>query len=509
MIRYPLTLCQFLQLADIPASVIARLPHGVRELQVQDLVCDSRDVGHGTVFVAIPGTRVDGHQFLLDAATAGAVCAIVQKSDPTVPLPQIATSCPASAYSRLCIKLSTGAVNPIQVAGVTGTNGKTTTTWMLQSILQASGKQTGAVGTICHHDGLRQLSSSMTTPDAKTLGELFRTMLQNRTTHCAMEISSHALSQHRAAGIQLSAAAITNITQDHFDYHLNMDAYRKAKASISTLLYPEAPLLLNLDDPGCQLALQNLAGSVPVVTCGIRNCESEISGEVLRKSHRSTTVRLRLAQGDCDLRLKMVGDHNVSNCLIAAGLAEQLGIRLEAIVDGLQALDSVPGRLQRIDSGQPFQVFVDYAHTPHALQHCLQTLRSFTTGRIICVFGAGGDRDRSKRPAMGAAVQIADLCIVTSDNPRSESPEAIIADIMKGIPATTEVLPVVQRESAIDIAIHSALAGDTVVIAGRGHETMQEVNGDMVPLNDSTAAESALNTLGYGSAPAVPFARSA
>lgn len=509
MVLYPLTLQQLLQLADLSVSAIADLPADFREMQVDDLTCDSREVSPGTVFVAIPGSQVDGHAFLLEAATAGALCAIVQKRHPEIPLPQVEVACPASAYSKLCLKLSLGKVNPVQTAGITGTNGKTTSTWMLQAILQAAGRQTGIIGTICHHNGLRQLPSKMTTPDAKTLGELFGSMSRHRTTCCAMEISSHALAQNRAAGIQLSAAAITNVTQDHFDYHGDADSYRRAKASIAELLHPEAPLLLNLDDVGCQAVLSDIAATVPVITCGIENDNAEISGEVLQKDHRSTTVRLRLAQGDCDVRMEMVGDHNVANCLIAAGLAEQMGVGLDDVVNGLQSLAVVPGRLERIDLGQPFQVFVDYAHTPDALRHCLQTVRSFTTGRVICVFGAGGDRDRSKRSEMGAAASVADCCIVTSDNPRSESPEAIIADVVTGFPATTCVHQVVQREAAIAIAIQEASAGDTVVIAGRGHESMQEVMSGFVPLKDATCVQSALEARGYGSSPVSRVSRSA
>lgn len=509
MVRHALTLQQLLQLAGCSGSELSQYPIDLRQLQVTELTCDSRDVTPRTVFIAIPGTRTDGHAFLLEAATAGAIFAIVRNRNPDIPLPQLEVDCPASTYSQLCLKLALGKANFIQTAGITGTNGKTTTAWMLQAILQAAGRQTGVIGTICHHDGVDQLPSEMTTPDARVLGELFGAMSRQRTSHCAMEISSHALVQNRAAGLQLSAAAITNITQDHFDYHGDFESYRTAKASIVRLLHQEAPLLLNLDDAGCQQVLSDVSGSVPVITSSIENRAAEIFGSILQQNHRSTTVRLQLAQGDCDVRMKMVGHHNVSNCLIAAGLAEQMGVNLEAVVEGLQSLSSVPGRLERIDLGQPFQVFVDYAHTPDALQHCLRTLRSFTTGRVICVFGAGGDRDRSKRPKMGAAASVADRCLVTSDSPRSESPEAIIADVVAGISATTSVQPVVERQTAIAMALHEAVAGDTVVIAGRGHESMQEVRDGFVPLQDATCVRSVLKTLGFGSSELPNVSRSA
>lgn len=509
MVRYPFTLQQLFQLAGFHPTTFADVPVDHRELLVGDLTCDSRQVSPGAVFVAIPGSQVDGHEFLLEAATGGAICAIVQSRNPNIPLPQIETNCPASVYGKLCMKLLVGNVNPVQTAGVTGTNGKTTTTWMLQSILQAAGKQAGVIGTICHHDGIHQIPSKNTTPDAKTLAELFESMARNHTSHCAMEISSHALAQNRAAGVQLSAAAITNITQDHFDYHGHIDSYRKAKASVHELLHPEAPLLLNLDDPVSRTIQDEFSGMLPLITCGTQSRGAEIFAEVVSQNHRSTQVRLHLAQGDCNVRIKMVGTHNVSNCLMAAGLAEQMGMNQDAIVRGLQGLQSVPGRLQRIDMGQPFQVFVDYAHTPDALQHCLQTVKSITTNRVICVFGAGGDRDRSKRPVMGNVASAADRCIVTTDSPRTESPEAIIADVVAGIPATTDCLSVVQRKDAITIAIQEASVGDTVIITGRGHETMQEVGEHLVPLQDAACVQTALQTLGYTYVPSTQYSRSA
>lgn len=502
-----LSLLQLTQVAEIPSDAIQHLPAVTLGRQVTDLTSDSRQVDQGAVFFAIRGSRCDGHNFLRDAAAAGAICAVVEKIDAAVPIPQIRTDCTATVYGKMCMKLSVGA-NTVQTAGVTGTNGKTTTTWMLQSILRQAGLQTGGIGTISHHDGRREVPSSMTTPDASTLGKLFRRMVENGTSHCAMEISSHALDQNRAAGLQLSAAAITNITQDHFDYHGDSHRYRTAKASIAKLLYPEAPLILNVDDPGCRIVQTQFDATTPVLTCGIENKTAELGGEIIRSTHRSTTVRLRLAQGDCDVRLRMIGHHNASNCLIAAGLAEQFGLRLDSIVEGLESLEAVPGRLQRIDRGQSFQLFVDYAHTPDALWHCLQTVRKFTLGRVICVFGAGGDRDRSKRPAMGEAASMADRCIVTSDNPRSECPDRIIQDVISGIHKTVDVLPVADRNTAIMTAVVGADVGDSVVIAGRGHEAFQEVEGNRIPLLDADVATKALDAAVRGEACSV-YARSA
>lgn len=507
MTHHPVCLQQLMQLADIPPSSTCYLPAALLQQQVSEVTSDSRKVCPGAIFVAVAGSRFDGHDFLKDAATAGGICAIVETVDASVSIAQIAVPSTATALAKLCMKRSMGSQS-IQTVGITGTNGKTTTTWMLQAILEQAGLQTGRIGTISHHDGLRDVSSTMTTPDAETLGSLFGNMVRHRTSHCAMEISSHALAQNRAAGLQLSAAAITNITQDHFDYHGDVDSYQTAKASIAELLGPEAPLLLNVDDPGCRHVQQKLNAETRVVTCGIKDSTAELKGDVLRSTHRSTTIRLRLAQGDCDVRLKMIGEHNVSNCLIAAGLAEQMGIAADSIVEGLQSLESVPGRLQRIDRGQSFQLFIDYAHTPDALRHCLQTVRGFTVGRVICVFGAGGDRDRSKRSAMGNAASVADRCIVTSDNPRTEHPDVIIQDVIEGIHEGVSTRCVVDRATAIMTAIAEADVGDCVVIAGRGHETSQEINGRQIPFSDTDVAVAALDAVFRGDAYST-FARSA
>jgi len=470
-------------------------PTSATKIAVSGVKCDSRTVTRGDVFVAIPGVSVDGHRFVDEAIANGACAIVTQAPVDGLPVPQFAVTCTATAFAKMSMTLRVGSRCPVVCAGITGTNGKTTTSWMLRSILQASGLRSGLVGTIEASNGAESFPSSMTTPSASDLADLMQSLVKKRTSHCVLEISSHALVQKRCEGLRLSAAAITNITQDHFDYHQHIDAYRAAKASIANLLHPDAPLLLNVDDPGCQFVMDRLVGSASAISFGVNNPDAELQATVLHKTHRSQRIRLRMAQGDAEIRLRLIGHHNVANSIVAAGLAEQLGVRLEHIVNGLESLHAVPGRLERIDEGQPFQVLVDYAHTPDAIARSVGAIREFVPGRILCVFGAGGDRDPLKRPLMGEAAAAADYCIVTSDNPRSEAPEAIMQQVATGFPAGADFETIVDRREAIAHALDAAEPGDVVLIAGKGHETVQVIGDQTLCFEDRSVARELLQEL--------------
>lgn len=465
---------------------------GCQDISVSQVRDDSRTIQPGDVFVAISGTRCDGHDFLKAAVASGARAVVTERFVEDLPVPQCVVSCSATAYARICMALNCGPSPAITSAGITGTNGKTTTSFMLRSILRQAGLATGLISTIENCDGDCSQPASMTTPSADAVAAQFRRMVQRQTSHCVVEISSHALVQKRCAAVPLSAAAVTNVTQDHFDYHKTADAYRCAKAQIAGLLYPDAPLLLNYDDEGCRLLAAELPSEVPVISLGVDYSGAELRAAVLSKTHRSQRVQLTLAQGSAEVRLRLIGQHNVSNSLAAAGLAEQLGVRLKDIVSGLEAVHSVPGRLERISEGQPFQVLIDYAHTPDALLHSICTIRDFVPGRLICVFGAGGDRDRSKRPQMGAAAASADLAIVTTDNPRSESTQSIIRDITDGFSSQATYLTEPDRRSAIARAFEAAEPGDVVLIAGRGHESTQQIGNQHVSFDDRVVSRQLL-----------------
>lgn len=467
------------------------------DISVASVVADDRRVMPGDTFVAIRGSRIDGHRFTASAVSNGAASIIAEQEISDCRVPQCVVPSSAAAFARLSMLLQCGAIGNVTTAGVTGTNGKTTTSFLLRSILQQSGLQTGLLGTIEKSNGIQNQPADMTTPCADAMAHHYRSMQEVGTTHCVAEISSHALDQHRCAAVPLSVAAITNITRDHFDYHVSPDRYRRAKTRIAELLYPDAPILVNAEDDGCR-GVMNQLGEHTVITFGGPDSGAELQAQVLSTTHRSQRVALQLAQGTAEVRLRLIGRHNVLNSLCAAGMAEQLGVHLDDIVRGLETLYAVPGRLERIDEGQAFQVLVDYAHTPDALSHCLQTVRPFAPGRLICVFGAGGDRDREKRPLMGQAAAFADFVIVTSDNPRSECPHAIIRQISDGFEGGTRWISEPDRRRAIATAIAAAEPGDIVLVVGKGHESTQEICGEHFPFSDRTECRQLLQELMLG-----------
>ncbi len=449
--------------------------------------CDSRHLRPGDVFVAIPGTSVDGHKFIEAAAAAGASAVVAERPNPRVSIPQCVVPDVRAAYARLCMAQYGGPEKYLSIAGVTGTNGKTTSTWLLRAILEGAGKTTGLLGTIEYSDGVVRSASSLTTPAPSQLAQMLSRMAKQNASHCVMEISSHALDQRRCAAVPLAVAAITNITRDHFDYHGDSDRYRTAKSLIANQLKAGAPLLIGIDDAGCRLVIDQLPVGTHVLTFGF-DSSAQLRAEILSGTAQYHDIRLSLLSGTLEFRSPLVGRHNALNLLTAAAMAEQLGVDLPIIAESLENVAHVPGRMERIDAGQPFTVFVDYAHTPDGISHCVATARSLTSGRVILCFGAGGDRDRAKRPLMAAAASSADMIIVTSDNPRSESSQQIIAEICAGFDATQTFETCVDRNKAIQMAIQIAAPGDVVVIAGRGHECVQQIGDRAISFDDRQVA---------------------
>jgi UDP-N-acetylmuramoyl-L-alanyl-D-glutamate--2,6-diaminopimelate ligase len=446
-----------------------------------------------SLFAVIRGTGADGHEYIRDALDRGATALLVERPQADVAVPQCVVADVRRAYAELCSALMGHPARHLGLAGVTGTNGKTTTTWLIRSILQAAGRQTGLLGTIEYSDGIAREPSNLTTPDSASLARRLAAMVSLKTTHAAMELSSHALDQRRTAGTLLDAAVITNITQDHFDYHQNFAAYRRSKLRIFDYLKPAGLAVVNLDDAGSRSCLEDAPKRV---TTYALNEPADVSAEIVAASLSGSKFRLTIGTLSLLVETPLVGRHNVSNCLAAAAVATHFGIGLNEIVRGIEALRAVPGRLEHIDGGQPFPVLVDYAHTEDALRNCLASLRPLTAGRIICVFGAGGDRDRTKRPRLGRAAAEADLAVVTSDNPRSEAPAAIIGDILAGFTGTKR-RPCVEadRERAIRWAIQHAGPADTVLIAGKGHETEQIIGDQRLHFDDREVARECLAAL--------------
>jgi UDP-N-acetylmuramoyl-L-alanyl-D-glutamate--2,6-diaminopimelate ligase len=460
---------------------------------VTDVAYDARAVVPGALFVCVPGRRADGHDFASEAVAAGAAALLVERPLP-LPVPQLRVADARAAMGVAADAFFGRPTRELEVAGVTGTNGKTTTAFLLYSILAAAGRRPGLLGTVEMRIGGERRPVVRTTPESVDLQRTFREMLDAGDRSCAMEASSHGSELKRLVGTRFGALAFTNLSQDHLDLHGTMDAYFDAKRRLFT--EPDvdgnrAPAAVNVGDPyGRRLAeeLRGLGGRL--VTFGI-SAEADVRPDGLELTPASTAFR---AAG-LELRPRLRGRFNVENVLAAVAAARLLGIEDEAIVRGVEHVAGVPGRFESVDEGQPFAVIVDYAHTPEALENVLAEARRLAGRRVLCVFGCGGDRDRVKRPLMGEVVsRLADRALVTSDNPRSEEPLAVIEEILGGMSGDYDVEP--DRAAAIARAIEEAGEGDVVVIAGKGHEQGQEFADRTIPFDDREVARDALRRLG-------------
>jgi UDP-N-acetylmuramoyl-L-alanyl-D-glutamate--2,6-diaminopimelate ligase len=433
-------------------------------------------VQDGTLFFCVPGAVADGHDHAAAAVAAGA-CALIVERELPLPVPQIVVDSCRAAMGPIADVFFGRPSERLLVLGVTGTNGKTTTAYLQHAILAAAGHTAGLLGTIERRIGGVAEPAQRTTSEAIDLQRDLRRMLDAGDTACAMEVSSHALDQQRVAGVRFAAAAFTNLTQDHLDYHADMEAYFAAKA---LLFDGRCPTAANADDAyGRRLPAD--------LRFGLATPGAEVRAEDVRYGAHGTAFRLRTPWGDAEVATRLVGRFNVENALAAVSSAGLAGVPLAAIVTGLEGVAGVPGRLEVVSGDRPFAVIVDYAHTADALENVLRALRPLATGRLIVVFGCGGDRDRGKRPTMArVACALADEVIITTDNPRSEDPLAIIAEVAAGADGRHAVEP--DRRRAIERAIAAAAPGDVVLIAGKGHEQGQDVAGSITPFDDRVVA---------------------
>ena len=485
-------------------DVDVRGSHGLGDLWgVSGVVADSRRVGPGDAFVAVRGERSDGHRFLDAAVAAGASLLVVEEPPTSETTPWVLVSDARRALGRLSANLHGRPTTSMDVVGITGTNGKTTSAHIADHALQACGRVTGLLGTVRRRWPGVDEATEMTTPDAVELQALFARMLRAGVTTPIMEVSSHAIEQQRMEGVDVSVAAFTNLTQDHLDYHGTMDAYGEAKARLFMDLLQRSPrargAAINVDDPfGAGLA-QRVPGAV--LRFSARGASgADLVAEDARADLSGLRATVRAGGAKAELRSALVGWHNLENLLTAIACGLLLGEPLDTLVAGAGDVTGVSGRLEAVPA-PGFAVLVDYAHTPDALERAIGAVRAVTPGRVITVFGCGGDRDRGKRPLMGmAAAKGSDVVIVTSDNPRTEDPDSIVAQVVAGVEQAgmprlvggRGFAAMVDRADAIRAAIGLAEEGDTVLVAGKGHEATQDIGGRKVPFSDVVTARDAI-----------------
>jgi UDP-N-acetylmuramoyl-L-alanyl-D-glutamate--2,6-diaminopimelate ligase len=467
-----------------------------------DLACtgvthDSRRAARGMVFVALRGLKSDGSAFAPEAIAAGAAAIVASvPGPPSIDAPWFVVDDARLALALLAAEFYEHPSRRMQVVGITGTNGKTTTSYLVSAMFDAAGITTGLMGTVTYRMGSRALAATRTTPEAPELQAMMHDMLYAGCGACVMEVSSHALALRRADGIRFAAGVFTNLTRDHLDFHASMDEYFAAKRRLFELLPADAPGVINVDDPRSASLVEVCRRPV---TYGISK-PADVSPGALSFSLEGLRFEIRAPRGRVRVESRLVGKPNVYNILAAVATSAELGVPLEAIEEGLRQLAGVPGRFEVVSSADDdVTVVVDYAHTDDALRNLLETARPMASRRLITVFGAGGDRDRTKRPLMGmVATRLSDVVVITSDNPRGEDPLRIIEDVKRGADPETrqggaDVLTEVDRKTAIVRAVQMAAPGDIVLIAGKGHEKYQEIGGRTMAFDDIEVAREALD----------------
>jgi UDP-N-acetylmuramoyl-L-alanyl-D-glutamate--2,6-diaminopimelate ligase len=454
---------------------------------------DSRQVAAGDVFVAMPGAKADGHDFISRAIASGAAAIVSDRPAPAGTPTSVAWVTVENPRRALALLAARRAGNPAQMmtlAAVTGTNGKTTTAMLLEALLAARHGKAGFLGTVAYRTGRRELPAPRTTPEAPEVQELLSEMVASGVAAAAIEVSSHALALDRVAGCLFDLAVFTNLTRDHLDFHGDMESYYQAKKRLFAMRKPGAAAVVNRDDAfGRRLAWEI---APPIVTYSVSGRpDADVRAAAARCDLDGTTLAVEHAGGRFTVASQLLGRFNVENLLAAAAAGLALQMPFERIATALASVRRVPGRLEPVEAGQPFTILVDYAHTEDALERLLAAVRELSDRKIVLVFGCGGDRDRGKRAPMGEiAGRMADIPIATSDNPRSEDPEAILSEVAKGLVASgaTKYLKIADRREAIRTAIGLANSGVVVVIAGKGHETTQVIGDEELPFDDRTVA---------------------
>lgn len=495
-----------MKLARLIAATGAAPPGPAGDIEIGGIRVDSRSVRPGDLFVAVAGTRADGHDFLREAARAGAAAALVEREVPSPPLPVVRVPSTAAALPKAAVAFFGDPSAGLRVAGITGTNGKTTTTYLLEGILGSAGRIPAVIGTVDYRVGGARLRRGLTTPFPHEIQEVMAESLARGATDVLMEVSSHSAAQGRIEGVRFDIGVFTNLTRDHLDFHGDMESYFSAKARFFREYLPsggkKTGIAVNADDPYGE----RLAREFPsAVTFGFSRGR-DIHPEEMEMTWGGTRLLLATPAGAVSLRSKLIGAHNVSNIMAAVACAFLLSVGPDAVEAGIRAVDTVPGRLEAIPNERGVHIFVDYAHTPDGVDRVLSTLRGLSEGRLITVFGCGGNRDRGKRPEMGRMAALrSDIAVVTSDNPRNEDPREILADIVPGLASEGFMEAFgptdwrsgfyrveADRKAAIALALSLAEPGDTVAIVGKGHEDVQIIGDRRMPFDDRIAVRDLL-----------------
>ncbi len=471
----------------VPIPDGMEVPHSVTGIAI-----DSRQTQPGNVFVAIRGFEADGHNFVDDAIAHGAGIVVVEKEVDDKSVPVLRVKDTRKAVARMARRFYRAPDQELRLIGVTGTNGKSTVTFLLESILNSAGTNTGLLGTMLYRWKGHNETAARTTPDSVDMYRLLRMMRDDGVDAAVMEVSSHALALDRVLGMTFDAAVFTNLSRDHLDFHPSVDAYRQAKAKLFRMIASGGCGVINGDDPAGEWMQK--AALERTVTYGEKNANVDYRIVDIHAEGEGTSFIIVTDGVQIPFTTFLRGRFNVMNSVAAVVTGLEMALDQRAIQDGLRAVRNVRGRMETFDSNRGYRIVVDYAHTPEALENVLVTTREFTEKRLIVVFGCGGDRDRGKRPQMGRiAAELADIVFVTSDNPRREEPQSIVEDILKGIQTRKDVVALVDRKEAIHRALDEAGPGDTVLIAGKGHETYQEIGVKRYPFDDRAVAGAYLN----------------
>jgi UDP-N-acetylmuramoyl-L-alanyl-D-glutamate--2,6-diaminopimelate ligase len=490
-----------MKLIEVIQTVKPLAVEGPLDRDITGITYDSRRVMPGNLFVAMRGEHTDGHRYVEAAIDRGAAAVVLEQKCGYSPRATRITV----ADARRCMALVSASFynrpsQQLKVVGVTGTNGKTTTAFMVKSILEATGVTAGLLGTVQYEIGQRIIPAWRTTPESVEIQEMMNQMLRAGCGAVSMEVSSHALDQHRVDGIDFDVAIFTNLSQDHLDYHGTLENYFEAKTTLFTMLgsmHKRGRAVLNADNEYGRRLIARMGGENAVLTYGV-SCDAAIRAQDIRVSADGTYFVVRTPRGTMPIALPLIGRYNVSNALAAIGAGLSLGIDLPTIEQALARMRPVHGRLEPVPVNEDFHVYVDYAHTEDALRNVLMTVNELTKGRLIVVFGCGGDRDKGKREPMGrTSCELADFSILTSDNPRTEDPREILAQIERGFPSAAKgrYQVILDRREAIERALVIARPGDSVLIAGKGHEAYQEFSDTVVPFNDRQVVEEHFNQI--------------